>query len=68
MVLDKIFKIRKLETKIILKGAISRSMTEFIGAMIPVTVSIGTFGVYVATGNELSAQLALTVLGLFNLV
>jgi ATP-binding cassette, subfamily C (CFTR/MRP), member 1 len=68
MVLDKILKIRTIETKIILKGAISRSVTEFISAMIPVFISIGVFGIHTACGNELTPALALTVLGLFNLV
>ena len=54
MVTDKILKIRNIETKIILKGAISRSFTEFISAMVPVFISIGVFGIYVAQGNDLT--------------
>ena len=38
----------------ILKGAISRSLTEFISALIPVFISIGVFGVYVAQGYDLT--------------
>jgi ATP-binding cassette subfamily C (CFTR/MRP) protein 1 len=64
----KINEIRQNETYQLFRLAIWRAIQNFFASLVPLSISVSVFGVYVATGHELTPTKAFTTLALFNLV
>eukprot|EP00854_Cymbomonas_tetramitiformis_P002584 gene2584-3337_t len=60
--------IRKREVLQLRKQNLLRATTTMTMVAIPMLITIGTFGVYAATGNEVTADVVFPALGLFNAV
>lgn len=63
-----IFEVRKKEIKTMIKAEITRAVNDFFSNVIPILISIGIFGAYVAMGNKLTPAKAFTVQAYFKLL
>jgi len=64
----KINEIRQNETYQLFRLAIWRAIQNFFASLVPLFISVSVFGVYVATGHDLTPTKAFTTLALFNLI
>ncbi|KAL9964380.1 hypothetical protein ACROYT_G028012 [Oculina patagonica] len=66
--LSKIMSIRNDELKYLRNASCFNAVIEFTFTCAPFLVSFATFGVYVLTGNELTASKAFVAMSLFNII
>lgn len=67
-IINKIDLIRNIETKLLLIGTIWKSVLDMTINLVPVCINLSVFGLYVATGNELTPPKAFATLALFNIL